>query len=581
MPVTDLFEEYRNDVRWVKSLYLPAQLSLIDVIFAIEPDETEKQRFKKEETRLFNLVMRNQSGGKYSPVKIEELTQFGYEDFVSVISADFMSLPQREHVFKERVAKFFQFVKTWTKTEHLNVDLKYLENYIENPPVFNRIKTHLTKNYIIATSFPQNQNNRLKILSSNLAHESMSKMLPKVVFITSDDDLGNDPQILKTLLDRVISQGLLKLPKNDQPSIRALLSPEFVQNVVVRSTSTWGKLRAFQRALNKGVFETNLTEVADEGEFYNLHRLLPLVFGPTSLNFKYFRKLLTGGSALTPALQSEIYQESRVTVAVVTTNLGGHKFTKRTNKFSNAKLGARDFWEYENVRDNDIIILGFQEIVEVKSKNYKKFMFGADKDHLNLSTFLHQQLPEFDSFYQEFHGPIGLMILVKRSRKEYLDLHVLKTHRVKLGFMGLVASKGIIGCELLINNTRHVFFNAHLAAGETEKNLEARLSNFQTLNNLIGKIKASLIAEEQKLGKERLFLMGDLNFRSESDYYQMVRKLIEYEKSDTENQRKIIQKLLREDQLQKLKNNGEIFGFREEPIWFLPTYKFKRKWRLG
>ena len=274
-------------------------------------------------------------------------------------------------------------------------------------------------------------------------------------------------------------------------------------------------------------------------------------------------------------LQSDIHQESKVKVAVVSSNLGGHKFAKEAGLFTDSKLGARQIWEYQNVRDNDIIVFGFQEIVEVKGKNYKKFMFGADKDYSNLIAYLTKQMPEFDLFYREFHGPIGLLIFVRRAQKEHIDLHVLKTHRVKLGFMGFVASKGIIGCELLIDSTRHVFFNAHFAAGETEKNLEARLSNFQALRDLIGEKKTRLIAEAQKLGRERLFLMGDLNFRSESDYYHMVRKLIEYEKSDLNARRKIITAILKSDQLQKLKVNGKIFGFDEEAIWFLPTYKFK------
>lgn len=71
--------------------------------------------------------------------------------------------------------------------------------------------------------------------------------------------------------------------------------------------------------------------------------------------------------------------------------------------------------------------------------------------------------------------------------------------------------------------------------------------------------------------------MGDLNFRSESEYYQMVRKVIEYEKEDEAQKLKIVKTLLRDDQLQKLKKNGKCFGFAEHPIEFLPTYKFKRR----
>jgi hypothetical protein len=175
-----------------------------------------------------------------------------------------------------------------------------------------------------------------------------------------------------------------------------------------------------------------------------------------------------------------------VSIVVLTNNLGGYKFAK-AKTYSKSKLNPKSYWDYEKIRDNDIIVIGVQEIVEVKSKNYKKFMFGADKEYSILSNYLETGFQDFEKFYSEFDGPIGLIILIKKSKKEFLDLHILKTHRVKLGFMGFVANKGIIGCELMINNTKHVFFNGHLAAGEKEKNLAYRISHLETLDELISK----------------------------------------------------------------------------------------------
>lgn len=165
--------------------------------------------------------------------------------------------------------------------------------------------------------------------------------------------------------------------------------------------------------------------------------------------------------------------------------MGGYSF-KKSNKYPKSKLKVRNFWDYQKILQNDIIILGVQEIVEVKSKNYKKFVFGADKDYTKLSSYLNEKFVDFDLFFEKFIGPIGLYIFVKKSKKEFIDLQILKVHKVKLGFMGFVASKGIMGIELLINNTKHVFFNAHLAAGEKEKDFEYRKNNLKTLQDLIG-----------------------------------------------------------------------------------------------
>lgn len=57
----------------------------------------------------------------------------------------------------------------------------------------------------------------------------------------------------------------------------------------------------------------------------------------------------------------------------------------------------------------------------------------------------------------------------------------------------------------------------------------------------------------------------------------MVRKLIEYEKVDDKARKKIIKNLIKHDELEKKKEYDLIIGFKEHPIEFLPSYKFKCK----
>lgn len=73
-----------------------------------------------------------------------------------------------------------------------------------------------------------------------------------------------------------------------------------------------------------------------------------------------------------------------------------------------------------------------------------------------------------------------------------------------------------------------------------------------------------------------VFFFGDLNFRNKNDYYKMISKLIEYEQEKPDKKLKIIKELLKDDQLEQLKSQDKNFIFKEEPITFIPTYKFKR-----
>jgi hypothetical protein len=79
------------------------------------------------------------------------------------------------------------------------------------------------------------------------------------------------------------------------------------------------------------------------------------------------------------------------------------------------------------------------------------------------------------------------------------------------------------------------------------------------------------------MDNDLVFFFGDLNFRNQNDYYQMVRNLIEYEQSGPKKKEAIIDKLLKDDQLEQLKKEDKDFIFKEQPINFLPTYKFKCK----
>jgi endonuclease/exonuclease/phosphatase family metal-dependent hydrolase len=215
---------------------------------------------------------------------------------------------------------------------------------------------------------------------------------------------------------------------------------------------------------------------------------------------------------------------------------------------------------------NDLIVLGVQEVIELKSKNITKFMFGADNDFNHFVDFINHKFKDFDIILNEIQGANGLLVLMKKSARAYFDIWVSKVYRLNLGFMGYMANKCIIGAEIYINNNKIIFFNAHLEAGEQVQSYKKRLENIKQFQNLL---------KTEQLENELVVLMGDLNFRNSTDYSQMVQMLFEYQENH-HKRNKILEKFFKNDELVKLKSDETSFTFKEQKINFLPTYKYLR-----
>lgn len=298
LPVTDLFEEYKNDLRWVKTFYLPEQMTAVDMIFCSSLTPIQKEAFQDEETRLFNLVMKhntNDKGGNFESheQRIKSLSKLDFKPFVYALSADFFMLPDKKKVFARRIHKFFDLVKAWTSCEHINVDMNALEKFVADEKVFKRVLAKLSAEFKMASKFKENTNSRRKSFTNNLVHfhENFSKSHPdKTVFVTETLNLDNDIFLLDAMLKFTINNGIEKLAKMDQSRVKAFISEELILQMVNRMTKTWGKIRHFQHSLNNGEYVGEGLGISDETEFNNLHKLLPLIYGPTSTNFKYYSK---------------------------------------------------------------------------------------------------------------------------------------------------------------------------------------------------------------------------------------------------------------------------------------------------
>lgn len=299
LPVTNLFEEYRSDFRWMKTFYLPSEMTSIDIIFASALSPIQKEVFQEEETRLFNLLAKLKADEPKKYIEgVEEVMKFSkldYKSFVFCHSMDFFLFPDKTRVFRQKLHKFFDLIKAWTKSENIYVDMDAMRKYLANEEIFSRLRSRVTKEFKMATKFQENPVNKLKAFENNLTyfHENHSQAFPsKLTFVSKTLNLDNDVFLMDSVLSFVVARGIEQMDKKDQDCMREFLNKDLVSGMVNLVTKTWGKIRHFHSSLNNGEFAGEGLGVSDETEFYNLHKLLPLVYGPTSLNHKHFRKFL-------------------------------------------------------------------------------------------------------------------------------------------------------------------------------------------------------------------------------------------------------------------------------------------------
>ena len=274
-------------------------MSSVDIFFTVPLSQVQKEAFQDEETRLFNLVMKNNipEKGEYvsnkPPLDLTTLTKFNYDSFVFALSSDYFQFPDKSIIFETRIHKFFELVKAWTQAEFVNIDMDFLKQFVGDDKVFKELQKKITELFQMGTNLEKKQINRIKSLKTNLEHyknKYIKKFPNKTVFISPELDLDNSCIILKTMLKFVISNGINKLSTCNQEKVKNFITKEMINHMINTCTGIWSKLNYFLKILNKGYFQGPVLDVMDDTEFQNLHKLLPLVYGPTSLNFRFYSK---------------------------------------------------------------------------------------------------------------------------------------------------------------------------------------------------------------------------------------------------------------------------------------------------
>ncbi|KAF5197136.1 Type i inositol polyphosphate 5-phosphatase [Thalictrum thalictroides] len=280
---------------------------------------------------------------------------------------------------------------------------------------------------------------------------------------------------------------------------------------------------------------------------------------------------------------------------------------------------AEDLEDWLNLKDAaDIYVLGFQEIVPLKTLNvlgaedltpatkwntligetlnYKSgspwlapiLKANSRHDHDNLEIRVsasqiespmrdqpkHQVEDQDDSSTYKLMASkkmVGVFVSIwmkKELVRKYCISNV-KACSVACGIMGYLGNKGSVAVSMSIEGTSFCFIAAHLASGE--KNGDEVRRNYQ-VSEIFRRTSFPRLREDDDnphpltiLGHDRIFWFGDLNYRLylEDNLARMLIKTKDW---------KALQEF---DQLKKEQDYGGVFeGWREGSMEFAPTYKY-------
>lgn len=257
-----------------------------------------------------------------------------------------------------------------------------------------------------------------------------------------------------------------------------------------------------------------------------------------------------------------VFTTKPMTMTILTHNCAGVDVTET--------LIEQIHYQYlETINGSDLIVIGLQEIIEMKSRNWNKIISNNNKEQLS------PWVKAFCKIFEEFRvityvSLVGLFLIVlgKKELINSFDITIPHADLIKLGAMKL-ANKGGVFINLKINYERFGFFNCHLAAGTKPKNYIKRQKNLNELVEYFDKTENLSVA----------FIIGDMNFRTKIEYEDALHLITGYiNESNPKKYQLYIDDLLKTDELThhfKMMKGTALDKFVEVPISFLPSYKWE------
>ena len=197
--------------------------------------------------------------------------------------------------------------------------------------------------------------------------------------------------------------------------------------------------------------------------------------------------------------------------------------------------------------DSDIVFLSFQEVgpfVPVVCLRNQSL----------LSTII-------ADMYRRTHTVIcdesllGIKLVVLARSEVSKSIRINRVDTVSTGADGIYGNKGCVYASMIVKGTPFLFVAAHLPEGESE--VDARNSSVSVI---MREIQISL-KRNPILAHSFICFAGDLNYRVNMDYDSAIVADID--------------ELVLHDQLKEEQNQLKVLqGFHENPIEFMPTYKY-------
>ena len=300
-PVLELYNDYKRDVKFLKTFCRPENLNSVDMIIYFPLSPEEREIFKTEETRIFNMMIQQTGSGPHPSILMDssfnenhKISKMNFKPHLKVLSADFFTLPNLKHVFRERLPKFFALMKAWTKGDYFNLDYEYLRDALEGTDLMTEITTHLNASFRMVKSVEmvnnivaENLYMNLEVFFNNFKDKAKSKLL----FLNRDANLGNKRVLLVVLLEFVLKKSFeSRGRKRERETYARVVNKAMVQHMVNRLVKESKAMAGFFRGLNVRKFKGFESSFINEQEFFSIADLQKDMFGPTDFNHSYFGK---------------------------------------------------------------------------------------------------------------------------------------------------------------------------------------------------------------------------------------------------------------------------------------------------
>ena len=240
----------------------------------------------------------------------------------------------------------------------------------------------------------------------------------------------------------------------------------------------------------------------------------------------------------------------------------------------------------------DLIVVGFQEVVDLESKRvHAKSIFKKkdkpktphDLEERRYKDWLYAIEASIEQVYDNKYkllksdSLIGLFLICFIKKELHHSVQHFELVNLKTGLKGFHGNKGAICARLVLFDTSIAFIVAHLAAGqkhvaERNKDVKHILNNVQFSHLNIPTVY--LDTNGIKIwDQDIIFFFGDLNYRIEMSRHDCEYLIKQFEMLQSTQ----LNDLLNKDQLEenRLKNPSCLLRhFKESIIRFVPTYKY-------